>query len=105
LDERATYTSDRPYGTQISEAIDTFMLTTYAPYEPGRTEEAFFWHGLMGYTKSGIRLIGPEPRNPILLYNLGCNGIGLLPSIFGGSKIAARVRGTPQEPSIFDPKG
>jgi len=58
----------------------------------------------MGYTENKVRLIGAEPRNPVLLYNLGCNGLGLLPSIFGGKRIADILSGRPVEPMIFDPK-
>jgi len=58
----------------------------------------------MGYTTSGLRLIGPEPANPVLLYNLGCNGIGILTSIYGGKKISDFLAGKTMPPSIFDPK-
>jgi len=63
----------------------------------------FAWNGLMGYTSNGIRLIGPDPSNPSLIYNLGCNGIGILPSIYGGKRIAQYINGEPLGPSIFDP--
>jgi glycine/D-amino acid oxidase-like deaminating enzyme len=63
----------------------------------------FAWHGLMAYTRGKVRLIGAEPRNPVLLYNLGCNGVGLLPGIFGAHRVAALVAGEPVAPSIFDP--
>jgi glycine/D-amino acid oxidase-like deaminating enzyme len=58
----------------------------------------------MGFTPNGVRLIGPEPYNPILYYNLGCNGVGLLPSIYGARKIARFIVGEKLKPSIFDPK-
>jgi glycine/D-amino acid oxidase-like deaminating enzyme len=64
----------------------------------------YHWHGLMGYTPSGVRLIGEEPKNRRLLYNLGCNGIGILPSIVGGRKIARHVKGETVEETIFDPQ-
>ena len=51
---------------------------------------------------NGVRMVGPEPKNPVLLYNLGCNGIGILPSIYGASKIARHIKGENVEPSIFD---
>jgi glycine/D-amino acid oxidase-like deaminating enzyme len=57
----------------------------------------------MGFTPNGIRLVGPEPLNPVLLYNLGCNGVGLMPSIFGGRKIARFLAGEVLPPSMFDP--
>lgn len=67
-------------------------------------EPAFRWHGLMGYTQNRMRLIGVEPCNAAILYNLGCNGIGILPSIFGGKRIAEILSGKPVEPSAFDPR-
>ncbi len=57
----------------------------------------------MGFTPNGIRLVGPEPLNPILYYNLGCNGVGLLPSIYGGLKIAQHISGQKVAASMFDP--
>jgi glycine/D-amino acid oxidase-like deaminating enzyme len=64
----------------------------------------FAWHGLMAYTRGQVRLIGPEPRNPVLLYNLGCNGVGLLPGILGAQRVASLVAGDRFQPSIFDPR-
>lgn len=66
-------------------------------------ERRFFWHGLMGYTRSGVRLVGPEPLDQRLLYNLGCNGVGILPSIMGARKIARHVAGEHVPETIFDP--
>lgn len=66
--------------------------------------EKFFWHGLMGYTKSGVRMVGREPLEPRLMYNLGCNGVGILPSIMGARKIARHINHEVVEETIFDPK-
>lgn len=63
----------------------------------------FSWNGLMGYTNSGVRMIGPDPGNPSLVYNLGCNGIGILPAIYGGKRVSRFVNGELLDPSIFDP--
>jgi len=60
------------------------------------------WHGVMGYTKNLLRLIGRDPHARALYYNLGCNGVGLLPSIFGGHKVAKEIAGERFPPSIFD---
>jgi glycine/D-amino acid oxidase-like deaminating enzyme len=65
-------------------------------------EKRFFWHGLMGYTNTGLRIVGPDPKDSRLLYNLGCNGVGILPSIMGGKKIARHVAGEQVEKTIFD---
>ena len=83
--------------------IDEFCRQTISNV-PGDKKRDFSWNGLMGYTPNGIRLIGPDPSNPSLIYNLGCNGIGILPSIYGGKRIAQFINGEPLEPSIFDPR-
>lgn len=105
LEDRTFYIRDKEYPTEIVEKIDDFLKTTYAKHpKDKKVEYQFTWHGLMGYTSSKVRLIGPEPRNPILMYNLGCNGIGILPSVYGGYRIARQVRGERMVPSLFDPK-
>jgi glycine/D-amino acid oxidase-like deaminating enzyme len=49
-------------------------------------------------------VIGPHPRHPRLLYNLGCNGVGFLPSIHGGHRLARMLAGDRPVPSVFDPR-
>ena len=44
-----------------------------------------------------------DPENFNLLYNLGCNGVGFLPSIYGGRRVARIVAGESLPPSLFDP--
>jgi glycine/D-amino acid oxidase-like deaminating enzyme len=36
------------------------------------------------------------------MYNLGCNGVGILPSIYGAKRIAQLLAGETLGPSIFD---
>jgi hypothetical protein len=86
------------------ESINTFIKNNYVKHNKDILEYDYCWHGLLGYTSSGIRLIGKEPCNPRLLYNLGCNGIGIMPSIYGAKKIAKIMNSIDQEPSIFDPR-
>jgi len=95
---------NHPYPQEAEKAIDDFLHSTYihAPTDP--IPYSHFWHGLMGYTPNGVRCVGAEPRNPILLYNLGCNGVGILPSIFGGERIAKILDGEVLPTSIFDPR-
>jgi glycine/D-amino acid oxidase-like deaminating enzyme len=104
LDDTAFYTKDRDYPEEAQESIDTFIRSTCEDDDVKPIEYQFKWHGLMGYTTNGIRLIGIEPKNPVLLYNLGCNGIGILPSIYGGKRISNILVGKKLLPSIFDPK-
>jgi glycine/D-amino acid oxidase-like deaminating enzyme len=63
----------------------------------------YFWRGIMGYTSSGLRWVGQDPQYPRLWYNLGCNGVGILPAISGGEKIAKLMSGEAPPSSLFDP--
>ncbi|MCE9644279.1 FAD-binding oxidoreductase [Candidatus Parcubacteria bacterium] len=105
IEETHVYAHDRSYPEAAWKEIDAFLHKTHLHSPKEQIEFKFKWHGLMGYTPNGIRLIGPEPANPVLLYNLGCNGIGILPSVYGGRKIADFLSGAVTEPSIFDPRG
>jgi glycine/D-amino acid oxidase-like deaminating enzyme len=71
---------------------------------PAHLEYDFQWHGLMGYMDGGVRVIGEHPRHSGLLYNLGCNGVGFLPSICGGERVSRILAGERLSPSIFDPR-
>ncbi len=104
LEDGGEYGSDRDYPEEAQSIIDSFARDIF---ESGKVEDiqyTFQWHGLMGYTRGGIRLIGTEPKNPVLLYNLGCNGIGILPSIFGGNRISDIILEKDIPSSIFDPQ-
>jgi glycine/D-amino acid oxidase-like deaminating enzyme len=101
--ESAEYDVDAGFPLEVAEEIDrTVVPLAYPARVPGMPYD-FAWHGLMGYTGNRVRLIGAEPRNPVLLYNLGCNGVGFMPSIMGGDRIARLLAGRPLEPTIFDP--
>lgn len=102
LDETSRYSHEDDYPDEMAAQIDDFVHKVYA-LEPNRKiEYVYTWHGLMGYTRNGIRLIGEEPQNRTLLYNLGCNGVGILHSIYGGDKIARHLAGEKVEKTMFD---
>jgi glycine/D-amino acid oxidase-like deaminating enzyme len=103
IDDRKEYIKDFEYPEKIQEDIDTFIKRVYDPDPNRKIEYEFTWHGLMGYTPNRVRLIGVEPKNKALLYNLGCNGIGIIPSVYGGRRIARIVAGEKVDHSIFDP--
>lgn len=103
LPNQALYSREDVCREDITRSLDEFLRATYRHYPDPGTEYAFCWHGLMGYTPGGLRRIGVEPCNPVLLYNLGCNGVGILPSIYGGKRIARILAGETLERSIFDP--
>lgn len=102
LEEKEHYDRARPVPKEkLKELRD---LITHLHPQDKKKPFLFQWHGLMGYTKDGLRLIGRDPEEPHLFYNLGCNGIGILPSIYGGSRLADLFDGKELAPSLFDPK-
>jgi glycine/D-amino acid oxidase-like deaminating enzyme len=103
LPDRAQYDATAPFPADVEEELDRTLRQMYYTEGPSPIK-AFAWQGLMGYTPDFIRRIGPEPRNPVLLYNLGCNGIGILPSLYGGKRIAQILAGHHLPPSLFDPR-
>lgn len=102
LPEGAQYDPLAPFPADVEEEIDRGFRATYVGGVT-TTQSAFRWHGVMGYTPTGIRCVGRDPRAEALLYNLGCNGVGILPSIAGGRRIAQILAGARLEPSLFDP--
>ena len=103
LDDATVYESTWEFPRSVIDEVDNDILPIVHPSRPAGVDYDYTWHGLMGYTESRVRLIGPEPKNPVLLYNLGCNGVGFLPSIYGGFRISRLLRGDQLAPSIFDP--
>lgn len=103
LPNDATYEPDTAPPADVTEELDRTLRTLYRDTPPP-AQRAFLWQGLMGYTPNLIRRIGFEPKNHVLLYNLGCNGVGILPSVYGGFRIAQLMQGIQLPPSIFDPK-
>lgn len=104
LSDRSIYSKEIDYPEEAQQSIDKFVREIFEGEPKREIDYIFKWHGLMGYTRNKIRLIGEEPKNSCLLYNLGCNGVGILPSIYGGKKIAQIVKGERLAPSIFDPQ-
>lgn len=102
IEDTTIYSHDDEYPEERAEEIERFVRSYYDTAPNRKIEFLFTWHGLMGYTKNGVRLVGPEPKNPVLLYNLGCNGVGILTSIYGASKIARHINGEDVETTIFD---
>ena len=74
--------------------LDEHIRPFAQPSRPASQPYDFQWHGLMGYMDGGVRVIGAHPGRPALLYNLGCNGVGFLPSIHGGRQIPRILSGS-----------
>jgi len=99
------YDANAPFPGQLLAEMDDEVRPFAQPRRPPGQRYDFHWHGLMGYNDSGIRVVGAHPRHPRLLYNLGCNGVGFLPSIFGGHRVGRLLAGQTLAPSVFDPRG
>ncbi len=104
IGETQDYERTDPFSKEMGERIDDFAKATLKKGKAIDLKYQYQWHGLMCYTPTGMRIIGAEPKNPTLMYNLGCNGVGILPSVFGGWKIAKLLAGEKFSPSIFDPR-
>ena len=100
LPEGDRYDPAMPYPRAIRRIMESFAKQTYDFNRPFD----FYWHGLMGYTATRFRIIGHDPKQHRLLYNLGCNGVGILPSIYGSHRISRLLNNESVEPTIFDPQ-
>lgn len=100
LEDRSQYDREQEFSEIAGKQIGEFLHQAYD--KKMDQDYHFLWHGLMGYTKNLLRMIGPDPEHSQLYYNLGCNGVGLIPSIYGGYKVARQIAGEKFEPSIFD---
>ena len=98
------YDPEAPVPGDMLGVMDEQVRSFADPSRPAGLPYDFHWHGLMAYSPGMIRLIGNHPRHPRLLYNLGCNGIGFLPSLSGSARIARILAGERFAPSIFDPR-
>ncbi|MES2224097.1 MAG: FAD-binding oxidoreductase [Patescibacteria group bacterium] len=102
--ETQNYDRQGKFSEEKGKIIDDFVKKTIPREEKKDMEYKFQWHGIMCYTPTSMRVIGFEPKNKILMYNLGCNGVGIMTSIYGGSKISKLIRGDEFDDSIFDPR-
>ena len=102
--EGPTYDPSMPVPGHVLDTMDDEILPFAQPARPHGLPFDFQWHGLMGYSEGLVRVVGAHPHHPALLYNVGCNGVGFLPSIFGGERISRILAGDPLRPSVFDPR-
>lgn len=100
LPERIFYNKIHLTKPEVFEELDNYQIKHFKVDEKSQ----FHWHGLMGYTKTGIRMVGRDKRFLNLLYNLGCNGIGIIPSVAGARRIARLINEEKLDRSIFDPR-
>ena len=98
------YDRDAPFPGALLQMIDADVRPYAHTTRPAGRAYEFHWHGLMGYNRSMIRVVGAHPGRERLLYNLGCNGVGFLPSISGAQRIASLLAGDELGSSVFDPR-
>src|SRR5260221_5370656 len=98
------YDRDAAFPGELLTAMDDEVRPFAQPARPARQPYDFHWHGLMGYNESGVRVVGAHAPHPPLLYNLGCNCVGFLPSLCGADRLSPLLAGEQMEPSIFDPR-
>ncbi len=103
LEDTTLYEPDSESPEDALNKIDKFLHQTYTKAPHNADEYQFRWHGLMCYTPNGMRLVGVEPRHHALMYNLGCNGVGILPSTYGGKRISELLSGNKVASTLFDP--
>ena len=96
--DNANYSKEMNFSIDINDVLDNFIIQNFKINQ----EALFKWHGLMGYTENGIRKIGEDKSNKNLLYNIGCNGVGILLSIYGGERISKILNGEILNKTIFD---
>lgn len=102
IEDGRLYSRKNEFPDEMVKTIDDFVRSVYDKEPNKEIDYVYTWHGLMGYTRNGIRLIGSEPKNKTLLYNLGCNGVGILPSVYGGKRISEIFLKEKLEKTIFD---
>ena len=101
---RETYDREAAFPGALLRELDVEVRPFAQPKRPAGAPYDFHWHGLMGYNDCGTRIVGHHRCRPALLYNLGCNGVGFLPSIYGGERVARLLAGEELGPSVFDPR-
>jgi glycine/D-amino acid oxidase-like deaminating enzyme len=104
LEEILEYDNAQKIDDTVSDEIEAFLRKNYTTASNIDFEFSFLWHGLMGFTRNQIRIVGRDILESRLLYNFGCNGVGILPAAISAPRIAAMVNKSALSPHIFDVK-
>ena len=100
---------DEPEGNHSSEKIEQRAVASKDLYQQflkktyGIQDITFshFWLGIMGYTANDIRWVHEDKSIRHLYYNLGCNGIGIMPSVAAAKRVVALLCGRHLPPALF----
>ncbi len=104
LPEEISYDYDHRVPERVRDEFAHFLEGSPLGAVADARHPAFEWHGLMGYTNARVRCVGREPCYANLLYNLGCNGIGIMTSIYGAKRTAGLLVDKDDGGHLFDPK-
>jgi len=104
ISAKSNYNKDTHTMSMMMEKRIDKGLKDYYKFDIKHSKYKFRWHGLMGYTNNLLRLVGEDKINPVLMYNLGCNGVGIMASLFGAERIAKIINKEKLKPTIFDTK-
>jgi len=104
LHEKDRYIRHESQPERAHQQMDEFLQNTFKWCPEYPTKYHYRRHGLMWFTRSWLRIIGPDKSNARLMYNIWCNGVWLLSSIHGWRKISQFLLHNITEPSIFDPQ-
>lgn len=102
MEDSRVYKKTHEYNQDIKAEYEAFIEKTFEHKDEEPNHKKFMWHGLMGYTHNGLRMVGFEKKNKLLMYNLGCNGVGLLPAVWSSVRVVSLLQGDTSE-SLFDP--
>lgn len=103
FEDSRLYNKEHKYHPNIKTEYEQFISENFTPKRADTGHKEFMWHGLMGYTNNGVRMVGFEKRNSLIMYNLGCNGVGILPAVWSAVRISNLLLGD-MSVSMFDPK-
>lgn len=102
LPPEEAYDRHASFPDAVDEHIRSFLRSHSSLLSPGSRPFHHRWHGVMGYTRNRVRWVGSDHVSTSLYWNVGCNGIGLLPAFSAGHRIARLLRGDALPPSMFD---
>jgi len=104
LNKKDRYIRHEEQPKRAHKQMDNFLKKTFKTNSNHVTKYHYHRHGLMWFTKSWLRIIWPDRKNPKLMYNIGCNWVWILSSIHGWRKISQFLLGNITQASIFDPQ-
>ena len=102
LEDEHTYTSDYTIPAAKAKHMRKYIHQHNTLTHKENLYEAYQWHGTIWYTPDGLRIVWPDTYNNVLRYNVWCNGIGVLPSIYGAQRISDKMNNIPVVDCLFD---